>query len=56
VLSDAATRSRPYLNPTGYSALVDAHISGRRNVMNEIDKVITLELVQRLVLERNYAK
>ena len=56
VLSDAATRSRPYLNPAGYRALVGAHISGRRNVMNEIDKVITLELVHRLVLERNYAK
>jgi len=56
VLSDAVTRSRPYLNPAGYSALVSAHSSGRRNVMNEIDKVVTLELVHRLVLERNYAK
>ena len=56
VLSDAATKSRAYLHPGGYKSLVTAHTRGRRNVMNEIDKVVTLELVQRLLLEHDYGK
>jgi asparagine synthase (glutamine-hydrolysing) len=56
VLADPASASRPYLNRSGYRALVAAHSNGRRNVVNEIDKIVTLELVHRLLLERDYGK
>jgi asparagine synthase (glutamine-hydrolysing) len=56
MLSDPATKTRPYLDASGFRALVAAHDNRRRNVLNEIDKVVTLELVHRLLLERNYGK
>jgi asparagine synthase (glutamine-hydrolysing) len=53
-LSDARAASRPYLNREGYAALVSAHSSGRRNCVNELDRVLTLELINRLLFERDY--
>ena len=31
-------------------------MNGGRNCLNEINKVLTLELIQRLLLERDYGK
>ena len=56
VLSDDKSRSRPYLNRRSYEELERAHLKGGRNCLNEINKVLTLELIQRLLIERDYGK
>jgi asparagine synthase (glutamine-hydrolysing) len=56
VLSDPASASRPYLNRRGYADLIRAQAGGDRNCLNEVNKVVTLELVHRLLLERDYGK
>jgi asparagine synthase (glutamine-hydrolysing) len=56
LLSDDKSRSRPYLNRRGYEDLERAHMNGGRNCLNEINKVLTLELIQRLLIERDYGK
>ena len=54
MLSDRLTATRPYLNRQAYNKLVTSHRRGSRNCMNEINRLLTLELVQRLLLERDY--
>jgi asparagine synthase (glutamine-hydrolysing) len=54
LLSDPKSASRPYLNRQGYQALVAWHQNGRRNCLNDINRTVTLELVQRLLIERSY--
>jgi asparagine synthase (glutamine-hydrolysing) len=51
MLLDARTLSRPYLVPKAVEALVRDHLSGRRNYTNEIHKLLTLELLQRLFFD-----
>jgi asparagine synthase (glutamine-hydrolysing) len=54
ILTDPKSASRSYLNPRGFADVVDAHVSGRGNWLNAINKTVTLELVQRHLIERPY--
>jgi asparagine synthase (glutamine-hydrolysing) len=54
VLTDSASRARPYVNRRGLDALVEAHRNDRRNCLNALNKIVTLELVQRLLIDRAY--
>jgi asparagine synthase (glutamine-hydrolysing) len=52
ILLDPQTLSRPYLNRKGVEAIVRGHLSGGRNYTNEIHKLLTVELLHRLFLDR----
>jgi asparagine synthase (glutamine-hydrolysing) len=52
MLLDPRTLSRPYLDRTTLEAIVRAHVKGNRNYTSTIHKVLTLELVHRLFLDR----
>jgi asparagine synthase (glutamine-hydrolysing) len=54
ILTDPKSASRSYLNRAGFAEVVDAHVSGRGNSLNAINKTVTLELVQRHLIERPY--
>jgi asparagine synthase (glutamine-hydrolysing) len=54
LLHDPRTATRPYLNRAGYDDLLRAHDGGGRNCVNELNKVATLELVNRLFIDRRY--
>ena len=54
MLADSKAATRPYLNREGHAALIADHESGRRNCGNEIDRVVTLELISRTLFERDY--
>jgi asparagine synthase (glutamine-hydrolysing) len=54
MLCDGPTATRPYLNRQSYRKLVASHRAGTRNNMNAINTLVTLELVQRLLIERDY--
>jgi asparagine synthase (glutamine-hydrolysing) len=49
-LLDSRSLSRPYLNRRVLQAMVRGHLNGNRNYTLEIHKVLTLELVQRLLV------
>jgi asparagine synthase (glutamine-hydrolysing) len=51
MLLDSRTLSRPYLDSATVQAIVERHLSGKRNYTSEIHQLLTLELVQRLFLE-----
>jgi asparagine synthase (glutamine-hydrolysing) len=50
VLSDAQTVRLPYWDPQTLAVVAADHISGRRNNVREIDAVLTLEAVNRLIV------
>ena len=50
ILLDPRTLARPYWNPAYLTRMVHDHVSGRRNNMLEIRKVLTLELIHRELL------
>lgn len=50
VLLDPAALARPYLNAAAVERIVNGHITGRRNYTTAIHKLLTLELVHRLLL------
>jgi asparagine synthase (glutamine-hydrolysing) len=50
VASDPRSRQMPYCNPRGVSAIVADHIAGRRNCLWEINAILTLEAIDRLLL------
>ena len=54
ILTDPKSASRSYLNRAGFAEVVDVHVSGRGNSLNAINKTVTLELVQRHLIERPY--
>src|SRR5262249_16481442 len=56
VLTEKMSATRPYLDAQGYRALVQNHESGIGNNMNEITRLITLELVQRLLIKGSYER
>src|SRR5881628_1549413 len=56
MLCDGPTATRPYVNRRSYGELVAGHRMRTRNYMNEINALVTLELVQRLLLEREYGR
>ena len=51
IVLDQQTRNRSHVNGKFLEEMVTDHIKGRRNFTDEIDKVITLELIQRLLVE-----
>jgi asparagine synthase (glutamine-hydrolysing) len=53
LLLDSDARSRPYLRPNSLEEIVKAHISGQRNYAFEIHKILTLEFIQRKLIELN---
>jgi len=52
MLLDPRSLSRPYIERKGLEALVQGHLKGERNYTTEIHKVLTLEVIHRLFLER----
>jgi asparagine synthase (glutamine-hydrolysing) len=53
MLLDSDVRSRPYLRANSLEKMVKAHANGRRNYAFEIHKILTLELIQRTLVELN---
>jgi asparagine synthase (glutamine-hydrolysing) len=53
ILLDSGARSRPYLRAGSLEKILEAHISGRRNYAFEIHKILTLEFIQRKLIELN---
>jgi asparagine synthase (glutamine-hydrolysing) len=51
MLLDRRTLSRPYINRNTLERIVRAHLRGERNYTTEIHKVLTLELLHRLLLD-----
>jgi asparagine synthase (glutamine-hydrolysing) len=52
IILDSRTRSRPYLNGRLLESMVSAHLNGNRNFTIPIHKILSMELVQRLLIER----
>lgn len=52
MLLDSRTLSRPYWNPKYVEKTVNDHISGRRNNLSDIRKVLTIELIHRELLKQ----
>jgi asparagine synthase (glutamine-hydrolysing) len=50
-LLDPAVRSRPYLRPNCLERMLKAHISGYRNYAFEIHKILTLEFIQKTLID-----
>lgn len=50
-LLDPRALSRPYIEPRGLEAVVNGHLSGKRNYTTEIHKLLTLELLHRLFFD-----
>jgi asparagine synthase (glutamine-hydrolysing) len=51
MLLDRQTLSRPYLVPTAVEHVVRGHLAGNWNFTRELHKLLTLELVQRQLIE-----
>jgi asparagine synthase (glutamine-hydrolysing) len=51
ILLDSRTLARPYLNRQGVESVVRGHLKGDRNYTAEIHQLLTLELVNRLLVE-----
>jgi len=53
MLLDSEARSRPYLRAGSLEKMLKAHTNGHRNYAFEIHKVLTLEFIQRKLIELN---
>jgi asparagine synthase (glutamine-hydrolysing) len=53
MLLDSDARSRPYLRANSLEDILKAHIKGHRNYTFEIHKILTLEFIQRKLIELN---
>jgi asparagine synthase (glutamine-hydrolysing) len=51
MLLDTRSLSRPYIERKGLEAVVRGHLKGDRNYTTEIHKLLTLEILQRLLLD-----
>jgi asparagine synthase (glutamine-hydrolysing) len=51
ILLDPATRARPYFNHAFIEQMVARHIKGDRNYTDQIERVLSLELIHRLLVE-----
>lgn len=51
MLLDTRSLSRSYIEKEGLERIVTGHLSGKNNYTEELHKVLTLELIQRLLLE-----
>jgi asparagine synthase (glutamine-hydrolysing) len=54
LILDARTLNRPYFNGKRLESMVNDHVKGHRNYTREIHRVLTTELIQRTLLERDY--
>jgi asparagine synthase (glutamine-hydrolysing) len=52
-LLDSAARSRPYLRANSLEDILKAHIKGHRNYAFEIHKILTLEFIQKKLIDLN---
>lgn len=52
VLLDSRTRARPYLNGQQLEKMVNSHIKGYGNYTSEIHRLLTVELIQRQLIEQ----
>lgn len=52
MLLDSRSLSRPYVDRKGLEAIVRGHLKGARNYTKEIHKVLTLEIIHRLFLDK----
>jgi asparagine synthase (glutamine-hydrolysing) len=52
VLLDDRTLNRPYLNRKAVEQTIEAHTRGYRNHTTEISQLLTLELIERLLIEQ----
>jgi asparagine synthase (glutamine-hydrolysing) len=53
ILLDPLTAQRPYFNGASIEPMVLRHIKGDRNYTEDIEKALTLELIQRLFIDEN---
>jgi asparagine synthase (glutamine-hydrolysing) len=53
ILLDSGARSRPYLRANSVEAMLRAHSNGERNYTAQIHKILTLEFIQRKLIELN---
>ena len=53
LLLDRPSLSRPYIERQELEALVAGHVNGDRNYTNEIHKLMTLEILQRLFIDHS---
>jgi asparagine synthase (glutamine-hydrolysing) len=53
MLLDSDARSRPYLRSNSLEEILTAHFRGHRNYAFEIHKILTLEFIQRKLIELN---
>ncbi|MDI6699558.1 MAG: hypothetical protein QME85_11600 [Candidatus Saccharicenans sp.] len=54
ILLSEKTLSRPYWNRQGLIRVVNDHIKGKGNYLREIRKVLQIELLHRVIMERTY--
>jgi asparagine synthase (glutamine-hydrolysing) len=52
ILLDPRSRARPYLNGDFLESMVNDHVKGCRNYTTEIHKLLSVELIHRLLLEQ----
>jgi asparagine synthase (glutamine-hydrolysing) len=52
ILLDPRTLSRPYLNGAKIEKALSDHIAGKRNYTSEINRILTSELVERILIEQ----
>jgi asparagine synthase (glutamine-hydrolysing) len=52
ILLSERTLSRPYWNPKGITKIVNDHINGKGNYLREIRKVLQIELLHRVLIEK----
>jgi asparagine synthase (glutamine-hydrolysing) len=53
ILLDPLTLQRPYLRAQPLEKILEGHINGHRNYTREIHKILTLEFIQRKLVELN---
>jgi asparagine synthase (glutamine-hydrolysing) len=53
VLLDSRTRARPYLCGRSLEGIVTSHLKGHGNYTLEFHRLLTVELIQRLLIEQN---
>jgi asparagine synthase (glutamine-hydrolysing) len=56
MLLDPRSLSRPYIERKGVEAVVQGHLKGNRNYTSEIHKLLSLEILHRLFLDRVEAR
>ena len=52
MLLDSRSLSRPYIERKRLEAVVRGHLHGDRNYTNEIHKLLTIEIIHRLFLDK----